>query len=73
MTNKNIILGITGSIAATKCQTIIDELKKLQFNIKCIVTKNGEQFIDIDNLQDALGHEIITEQDKGSEGANQDG
>ena len=57
---KNIILGITGSIAATKTPQIIAELQRQGHNIKCIITKNGEQFVDLQNFpvpkQDLILH-----------------
>jgi phosphopantothenoylcysteine decarboxylase/phosphopantothenate--cysteine ligase len=47
MNKQNILIGITGSIAAIKSLDIIITLKKQGHNIKCIVTKSGEQFIDL--------------------------
>ncbi|MDR2399205.1 MAG: phosphopantothenoylcysteine decarboxylase [Endomicrobium sp.] len=43
--NKNIILGICGSIAAYKSCDIIRKLIKLKANVKCILTAGGSQFI----------------------------
>ena len=45
-----ILLGITGSIAASKTPEIIAQLKNQGHHIKCIITKNGEQFVDLINF-----------------------
>jgi phosphopantothenoylcysteine decarboxylase/phosphopantothenate--cysteine ligase len=49
--NKNIILGICGSIAAYKSCDVIRQLAKLEANIECILTKNGSEFITPLTLQ----------------------
>ena len=43
--NKNIVLGITGGIAAYKACEIISLLKKEKANIDCIMTENATKFI----------------------------
>ena len=50
MKKKNIILGITGSIAASKSPQIIKELLSLGHKVKCILTRNAEQFIDFEKF-----------------------
>ena len=47
MSRKNLLIGITGSIAAKKTSTLI-ELLKSYFNIKVIVTYEGSNYIDKD-------------------------
>jgi len=42
---KNIVVGICGSIAAYKSCEIVRELKKKKWNIKVIITEEGEKFI----------------------------
>lgn len=42
---KNIILGITGSIAAFKAAIIVSKLKSLGFDITVIMTKSAQNFI----------------------------
>jgi len=41
MTKKNIILGLTGSIATVMVFKLVDELEKYDFNVKIITTKNS--------------------------------
>ncbi|MFW6134989.1 MAG: bifunctional phosphopantothenoylcysteine decarboxylase/phosphopantothenate--cysteine ligase CoaBC, partial [Elusimicrobiota bacterium] len=42
---KNIVLGITGGIAAYKSAELIRLLKKEKFNVKVIMSKNAKRFI----------------------------
>jgi phosphopantothenoylcysteine decarboxylase/phosphopantothenate--cysteine ligase len=42
---KNILLIVTGSIAAYKSAELVRMLKKLSFNITCIMTKESKEFI----------------------------
>ncbi|MGL6131353.1 MAG: flavoprotein, partial [Fusobacteriaceae bacterium] len=42
---KNILLGVTGGIAAYKSATIISLLKKRGYNVKVIMTKNATEII----------------------------
>lgn len=43
--NKNIVLGITGGIAAYKSASLIGELKKEGANVFVVMTKNAKEFI----------------------------
>ena len=45
LTEKNILLGITGSIAAYKAADITSRLKKEGCNVKVVMTKSSELFI----------------------------
>lgn len=49
--DKNIVLGITGSIAAYKACDIVRGLVKEGANLECILTKNGAEFITPLTLQ----------------------
>ena len=51
MPRKNLLIGITGSIAAKKTPDLIDLLKE-QFNIKCIITFEGTNYIDKNYFKD---------------------
>lgn len=46
MSKKKILVGITGSIAASKSTRLIEILQKSGHEVKCIITKNGTQFVD---------------------------
>ncbi|MDR1941109.1 MAG: phosphopantothenoylcysteine decarboxylase [Endomicrobium sp.] len=49
--DKNVILGITGGIAAYKACDIIRALVKLEANVECILTENAAKFITPLTLQ----------------------
>lgn len=41
----NVVLGVTGGIAAYKTVTLVSELKKLGVNVDVIMTKNAQEFV----------------------------
>ena len=43
--NKNILLGVSGGIAAYKSATVISKLKKRGYNVRVIMTKNATEII----------------------------
>lgn len=56
--NKNIILGVTGSIAAYKSAELIRLLRQEQANIRVILTKGGAEFITPLTLQTLSGNPV---------------
>lgn len=56
---KNILLGITASIAAYKACDVITQLKRLSFKVTVCVTKNALQFIAPLTLQTLSGNKIF--------------
>ncbi|MBN2097601.1 MAG: phosphopantothenoylcysteine decarboxylase [Candidatus Omnitrophica bacterium] len=57
--SKQIILGVTGSIAAYKACEIINQLKKRRCNVTCVLTKEAEEFITPLTLQTLSGNQVI--------------
>ncbi len=57
----NILLGITGSIAAYKAAEIVRLLKKRGFDVKVILTENGARFIGAETLATLSGHPVYLE------------
>ncbi len=57
---KNILVGITGSIAAYKTISLISDLKKSGYNVKCILTKNATHFITPLTLQTLSQNKVFT-------------
>lgn len=55
---KNIVLGVTGGIAAFKAADIVSGLKKLGANIKVIMTKNALNFIHPLTLETLAGNPV---------------
>ena len=62
LSNKNILLGITGSIAAYKSADLVSNLKKQGCNIKTVMTKSSELFITETTLEALSGEEVICEE-----------
>ncbi len=60
-TNANIVIGVTGGIAAYKSAEIIRLLVKNNFNVKVIMTDNAKQFIHSNTLS-ALSHHPVYDQ-----------
>lgn len=59
--NLNIVIGITGGIAAYKACGIVNYLKKEKANIDVIMTKNACQFITPLTLETLSGNKVITD------------
>ena len=58
---KNIILGITGSIAAFKAAIIVSKLKSLGFGITVIMTKSAQNFIHPLTFRTLSQNKVITD------------
>ena len=58
---KNIILGVTGSIAAYKAADIVNVLTKDGYNVDVIMTKGGMAFITPLTLQSLSKNRVYTE------------
>ena len=57
--NLNIVIGVTGGIAAYKSCSIINYLKKQGANIDIIMTKNAAQFITPLTLETLSGNKVV--------------
>ena len=66
LTNKNILLGITGSIAAYKAADIASRLTKEGCNVKVVMTKSSELFITETTLESLSGNKVISEDENSS-------
>ena len=55
---KQIVLGVTGSIAAYKSADLIRRLQEKSFDVKVIMTKEAEQFITPLTLASLSGHSV---------------
>lgn len=58
---KKILLGITGSIAAYKAADIANELTKDGYDVTCVMTKGGMQFITPLTLQTLTKNRVYTD------------
>lgn len=59
--NKNILVGISGSIAAYKAADLISKLKSCGANVKAIMTSSSAQFITTTTLKSLSGNDVICE------------
>ena len=58
---KNILLGVTGGIAAYKAAALASALKKLGANVEVILTKNAGEFITPLTFETLTGNAVITD------------
>ena len=58
---KNVLLIISGSVAAQKCLQLIKKFKKLGAAIDCIVTPNAQKFIDTSAISKITGKRVFTD------------
>ena len=59
--NKNILLGVTGGIAAYKIATLASMLKKQKANVKVIMTENSTQFITPMTFETLTANKVYTD------------
>jgi phosphopantothenoylcysteine decarboxylase/phosphopantothenate--cysteine ligase len=55
----NIVIAVTGGIAAYKSCDLINVLKKEGHNVRCIMTENAKQFITPLTLASLSGHAVM--------------
>jgi len=58
---KEVLLGVTGSIAAYKACDITNRLKESGYNVTVIMTEEAQHFIKPLTLQNLSGNKVITE------------
>lgn len=61
MTHKSILLIISGSIAAYKCLDLIRRLREQDIEVRCIITKGGEQFVTPLSVSSLAGSPAYTD------------
>jgi len=66
LNDKNILLGITGSIAAYKAADLTSKLKKQGCDVKIVMTKSSELFITETTLESLSGNKVISEDSESS-------
>ena len=60
MKAKNVIIGITGSVACYKALDVISGLRKLDIQVTVVLTKEAEEFIKPVLFQAVSGNKVIT-------------
>ena len=56
---KNILLGVSGSIAAYKACDLITELREAGYEVTAVMTKDAHHFVTPLSLQSFSGHEVV--------------
>ena len=59
--NKNILLGVTGGIAAYKAAALASSLRKAGANVQVVMTKNAMEFITPLTFETLTGNPVITD------------
>lgn len=58
--DKNIILGVTGGIAAYKCVDLVSCLRKQGANVHVILTKGAQNFVTETAMREISGNPVVT-------------
>ena len=58
---KNVVVGITGGIAAYKTIEVVSRLKKLGYEVNVILTKNACEFVTPLTLETISNNPVITD------------
>ena len=61
LTNKNILIGVTGGIAAYKIVEVASRLKKSGANVRVMMTKNATEFVSPRTFQEITGNVVSVE------------
>ena len=61
MKGKNVVLGVTGGIAAFRAAQIARDLTKLGANVYCILTKNALNFITQQTMETLSGNPVVVD------------
>ncbi|MDP6599965.1 MAG: bifunctional phosphopantothenoylcysteine decarboxylase/phosphopantothenate--cysteine ligase CoaBC [Candidatus Woesearchaeota archaeon] len=59
--NKNIVIGVTGSIACYKVLDLIKKLRRLKANVHVIMTKNATKLVNVKDFEKASGNKVQAE------------
>ena len=65
--NKNVVVGITGSIAAYKAADLVSKLKKAGANIKVVMTKSSTSFITERTLESISNNKVLVDENENDE------
>lgn len=61
LTNKTVILAITGAIAAYKAPEVVRKLIQHNATVKVIMTANAHNFVTVQTMSSVSGHEVVNE------------
>ncbi len=61
LAGKNVVLGVTGGIAAYKAVEVVSRLKKLGANVDVVMTKNATEFVAPLTFETLSGRPVVTD------------
>lgn len=61
LTNKNVVIGVTGGIAAYKALDVVSRLKKMNANVDVIMTDHATEFVNPTSFQSLSLNRVITD------------
>jgi phosphopantothenoylcysteine decarboxylase / phosphopantothenate---cysteine ligase len=61
MKTQSVTLIISGSIAAVKAPELIRQLRAKKIGVRCIVTRGGEKFVSLKEVETLSGHPVSTD------------
>ena len=59
--SKNVLLGLTGSVASNRAFDIIGRLKRNGFNVKVVATETALRFVTLDSLKVRSGQDVLVD------------
>ena len=70
LANKNILLGVSGGIAAYKSAELVRELVRAHANVRVVMTHSAKQFVTALTFQALSGNKVLSDEFDQSEAAN---
>ena len=70
LANKNILLGVSGGIAAYKSAELVRELVRAQAQVRVVMTRSAKQFITPLTFQALSGNPVLSDEFENAESAN---
>lgn len=70
LANKNILLGVSGGIAAYKSAELVRELIRANANVRVVMTRSAKEFITTLTFQALSGNPVLTDEFEHTESAN---
>ena len=61
MKNKNLLIIVSGSIAAYKTCEVVRLLRKQGANVQVMMSKSAQEFVGMTTFAALTGHKVITE------------
>ncbi len=61
LAGKNVVVGVTGGIAAYKAADLVSRLRKLHADVTVIMTKNARQFITEQTMETMSNNPVVTD------------